>query len=112
MNIFEKRAIPKQEEEGNNVVLNKVKEYHKTYRLNNKEKLKTYNQNYYKQNREKIKQVKKKWSNNNKQKISEAKKVYYKKNKTKILQKVKCSGCGKTMNRSSLYKHKKICKSK
>ena len=91
----------------------------KEYRINNAEKIKEYNHN----NREKIRLQKNEYYQNNKENNKEKKKEYYEQyyqiNKEPILlqkkgyakAKVNCKNCNKLLSRSSLYNHKKKCKS-
>ena len=65
------------------------KEYMKQYRKNNKEKIAELNKQYYENNKEKIAERDKQYYKDNKEKIAERGKQYYENNKEKILEQKK-----------------------
>ena len=67
----------------------KIKEQRKQYRLENKEKIKENKKQYRLENKEKIKENKKQYRLENLKKIKEKAKQYYLKNKEKIKEKIK-----------------------
>ena len=62
-----------------------IKEHHKQYHEENKEKLNKHNRQYYQENKEKILKHHKQYKENNKEKIIERNRQYYQENKEKIL---------------------------
>jgi len=92
----------------------KIKEYNKFYRENNKDDLNKKRKEYYINNKNKIKEINKLYNENNKEKIKQKDKEYYEKNKDKIKEKNKerkrekitCE-CGSITNKSHLRRHEK-----
>ena len=88
-------------------------DYHKKYRLKNKEKLKAYDKEYYLKNKEKVKehyrQHNKEYQLENKETIKEYKKNLYETNKQKALDMLggKCVVCGTTENLQFNHIHPK-----
>ena len=76
----------------------------KEWRINNVEKLRLYDRKYQEENREKLNEKKREYYQINKEKITLKNKEYNNTN-------VNCPNCNLLLNRCSLYKHKKRCKS-
>jgi hypothetical protein len=67
----------------------KIKEYKKTYNENHKEEIKKQTYNYYEEHKEEIKAKVKEYKENNEEKIKNYKEKWYQNNKEQILQKQK-----------------------
>jgi hypothetical protein len=68
---------------------NKINQYNKKYRQNNKDKIYQIGQKYRQNNKDKIYQTKKEYYQNNKEQISKYDKTYSQNYKDKILQRMK-----------------------
>jgi len=88
-----------------------LKEHHKQYRINNRDKRSEYHKQYHIDNRDKRSEYNKQNYIDNRDKILQQKKQYNIDNKEKIRQKITCE-CGCVIVRGNISTHKKTNKHK
>ena len=92
------------------------KQYYQEHKEEHKEEHKKYCEEYYQEHKEDLKQNQKKYREEHEEEIKKYLKQYREKNKEKIAEKMKekieCEFCSKLLQKCSMSRHLKICKSK
>ena len=91
-------------------------QYYQEHKEEHKEKHKKYCEEYYQEHKEDLKQNQKKYREEHEEEIKKYLKQYREKNKEKIAEKMKekieCEFCSKLLQKCSMSRHYKTCKSK